>query len=166
MEDPVSASVLSELSGSGTSWIVGGHGEDNLAQETVMHAPLETAPSGAQGVARRMAQVLDKAWLPASESDTQGRVVVITGGAAAAAGGLGPVSKEVCLEALGIKSDAVDGKMLWTEARITPKDLFLAEPEFCALLYRGRGRGGGRGATIRGLAQSSCDHRNYGRGAG
>ena len=114
MESPVTAAALSELSGgSGTSWWVGGGGDSNLADEAVLHRPLDAAPDAARRVAERMVKALDGACLPASESDTTGRVVVITG---AGAGGL--VAKEPCLEALGIRREEVDGMMLWAEAHI------------------------------------------------
>ena len=117
MEDPMTASALSEVSGSGTSWVVGGGGATNLADEAVMHLPLSAAPDIARSVAERMNHALDSACLPASESDTTGRVVVITG-----AGISGLVAKEPCLEALGIQSEEVDGIMLWAEAHITSRD--------------------------------------------
>lgn len=116
MENPVSAAALSEESGSGTSWIVGGEGDENLADGAVMHRDIKDAPATAGGVARRMNLALSGAWLPASESDTQGRVVVITG-----AGSTGVPPKSGLLSALGLKHN-VDGKNLLHEAQVTPKD--------------------------------------------
>jgi hypothetical protein len=116
MENPVSAAALSEVSSSGTSWIVGGEGEENLADATVIHRDLASAPATARAIAERMSQALDSAWLPASESDTQGRVVVITG-----AGSSGVPTPGGLLSALGLK-DHVDGKVLADEAEVTPKD--------------------------------------------
>lgn len=116
MENPVSAAALSEASGSGTSWIVGGEGEENLADAAVMHKDLQNAPVAARGVAQRMSQALAGAWLPASESDTQGRVVVIVG-----AGSTGTPPKSVVLSALGLKNH-VDGKVLIDEAQLMPKN--------------------------------------------
>ena len=126
MEAPMTASALSELSGSGTSWIVGGDGWTNLADEAVVHQPLDAAPDAARSVAERMIQALDGACLPASESDTTGRVVVITG-----AGASGLVAKEPCLAALGIRSEEVDGKMLWAEAHTTSRDFSQSRNGFC-----------------------------------
>lgn len=117
MEKPVSAAALSEESGSGTSWLVGGGGEENLADGAVTHKDIKDAPPTPGGVARRMSLALASAWLPASESDTQGRVVVITG-----AGSTGvPPTRGCLLSALGLKHH-VDGKNLLNEAQVTPKD--------------------------------------------
>ena len=116
MENPISAATLSEESGSGTPWIVGGEGEENLADAAVMHRDLQHAPATARGVAQRMSQALAGARLPASESDTQGRVVVIAG-----AGSTGTPSKSALLSALGLKQH-VDGKVLLDEAQVMPKD--------------------------------------------
>lgn len=116
MENPMSAAALSEESGSGTSWIVGGAGDENLADAAITHQDLSSAPMAARDVAHRMSQALGGAWLPASESDTQGRVVVITG-----AGSSGVPAKENLLSALGLKRH-VDGKDLVHEAQVTSKD--------------------------------------------
>lgn len=78
MHQPTTAAALSELPGSGTSWI-GGAGETKLARVDVQHQPMGAAPAAAQALAERMHASLAGAWLPASESDTMGRVVVITG---------------------------------------------------------------------------------------
>ena len=81
-----------------------------------MHKDLQNAPVAARGVAQRMSQALAGAWLPASESDTQGRVVVIVG-----AGSTGTPPKSVVLSALGLKNH-VDGKVLLDEAQLMPKN--------------------------------------------
>jgi len=117
MENPMSASALSEESGSGTSWIVGGSGQENLACSTVLHRPIHEAPLVAREIAIRMQKSIDGAILPADESDTKGRVVVITG----ATKGRLP-TKDVCLQALGIKTGKVNGRILLNEAVIFEKD--------------------------------------------
>lgn len=131
MENPVSAAALSEESGSGTSWLVGGEGEENLADGAVMHRDIKDAPPSAGTVARRMSLALASAWLPASESDTRGRVVVITG-----AGSTGVPPKHSLLSALGLKHN-VDGKNLMDEAQVTPKDYVgpKASKGFCFMDY-------------------------------
>ncbi|KAL7528544.1 hypothetical protein ACHAWF_002602 [Thalassiosira exigua] len=77
MAHPTTAAELSRQSGSGTSWIVGGSGWENLAREDVHHQALDAAPDAALVVARRLHDALDGAILPGSESDSMGRVVVI-----------------------------------------------------------------------------------------
>ena len=121
----MSAARLSEESGSGTSWLVGGAGEENLASGKVEHQDLAEAPPVARQVAGRMSRALGKAWLPASESDTIGRVVVITG-----AGLAGQPTTAALLQALGLKAE-VDGRVLLTEANVTPKNFSQTSAGFC-----------------------------------
>ncbi|EOD20151.1 hypothetical protein EMIHUDRAFT_242382 [Emiliania huxleyi CCMP1516] len=116
MLGPMSAAALSEISGSGSSWMLGGASDENIADASVTHSDLAAAPDAARGVAERMSEALDGATLPASESDTVGRVVVVTG-----AGSAGQPDKEGLLAALGLKR-AVDDKVLLDEARLVAKD--------------------------------------------
>lgn len=114
----MSAATLSEWSGgSGTSWIVGGSGQENLASASVMHRPLDAAPDVAREVAERLGRALDAAILPASESDTTGRAVVITG---TGEGGL--ATPEMCIAALGLKTGEIDGIVLLDEATVSVRD--------------------------------------------
>lgn len=120
----VSAAELSEISGSGTSWIVGGAGWDNLARRDVRHASLDDdGAASANGVAkdgvalaRRLAGVLQGAALPASESDTVGRIVLFADDRTT-----GLPSIETCVAALGLKETA-DGCDLVTESTLIAKD--------------------------------------------
>ena len=125
MRGPMSAAGLSEVSGSGSSWMIGGSSDENLADAGVIHGDLDAAPAAARSVAERMDQALDGAILPASESDTTGRVVVVTG-----AGLSGAPDKAGLLAALGLKQ-AVDDKVLLDEARLTAKDYSTASSGFC-----------------------------------
>ena len=125
MRGPMSAAGLSEVSGSGSSWMIGGSSDENLADAGVIHGDLDAAPAAARSVAERMDQTLDGAILPASESDTTGRVVVVTG-----AGLSGAPDKAGLLAALGLKQ-AVDDKVLLDEARLTAKDYSTASSGFC-----------------------------------
>ena len=127
MANPTSAARLSTQSGSGTSWIIGGSSFENLAHEHIHHRELTDAPPTARDVAYRMTEALDGAILPASESDTVGRVVVITGLAMddkrlPSAGDL--------LTALGLKEE-VDGCVLLNEARVTERDFTQPNLGFC-----------------------------------
>jgi hypothetical protein len=103
MQSPMSAAALSVESGSGTSWLVGGDGEANLCSADVQHKDIATAPMVARDLATQLATALGGAWLPAAESDTRGRVVVITG---CGGSGLGAEAKEGMLHALGIQKQA------------------------------------------------------------
>ena len=125
MLGPMSAAALSEISGSGSSWMLGGASDENIADASVTHSDLAAAPAAARGVAERMSEALDGATLPASESDTVGRVVVVTG-----AGSAGQPDKEGLLAALGLKR-AVDDKVLLDEARLVAKDYSSASAGFC-----------------------------------
>ena len=130
----ISAAKLSEESGSGTSWIVGGSSSENLAKDDVIHESLgEVALSSSScavskeclDVAREMAETLQGATLPASENDTTGRVVVFVDEEAS-----GLPSIETCMNALGLKSN-VDGRDLRAEMNITAMDWSECKGGFC-----------------------------------
>uniref|UniRef100_A0A7S0C0T2 Uncharacterized protein n=1 Tax=Proboscia inermis TaxID=420281 RepID=A0A7S0C0T2_9STRA len=125
MENPTSASTLSKISGSGTSWILGGSSGINLARADVMHQELDEAPEEALMIAERMSLALEGAVLPASESDTVGRVVVVTN-----TGTNGLPSKSSLVEALGLKTE-VDGVVLLAEATIEHKSFAASTGTFC-----------------------------------
>ena len=125
MNAPMSAAQLSQLSGSGTSWIVGGASDENLADAAVVHGDMAEAPQGARDVAERLGAALGDAILPASESDTTGYAVVIAG-----SGASGLPDKAGLLAALGLKRQ-VDHVTLFDEATVTAKDYAQAERGFC-----------------------------------
>jgi len=82
-----------------------------------LHYHHSIAPSVVQELAERIDIVLDGVQLPASESDTQGRVVVITD-----AGGGSTTTAVVLLDALGLKIEAADGLILLDEDVIKMND--------------------------------------------
>jgi hypothetical protein len=125
MRDPVSAAELSQLSGGGTSWIIGGSSFENLAEAAVSHVDIAAAPEVARLIAERINTALGDAILPASESDTTGRAVVIVG-----AGSSGMPDAAALLQALGLKHE-VDGVILLEQATVTAKDYLQAEQGFC-----------------------------------
>jgi hypothetical protein len=125
MHNPLSAAELSHISGSGTSWIIGGSSDENLAEENVVHGDIAAAPHAARLVAERLSVALGDALLPASESDTTGRVVIIVG-----TGDAGIPDKVGLLAALGLKRQ-VDDVVLFDEATLEAKDYLLAQRGFC-----------------------------------
>jgi hypothetical protein len=125
MHNPLSAAELSHLSGSGTSWILGGSSDENLAEDNVIHGDITAAPHAARLVAERLSVALGDAILPASESDTTGHVVVIVG-----AGDDGLPDKSGLLAALGLKFQ-VDDVVLFDEATLEAKDYLQAHRGFC-----------------------------------
>ena len=125
MRNPVSAAELSQLSGSGTSWMVGGSSDENLAEAAVIHSDIAAAPQVARLVAERIGAALGDAKLPASESDTTGRVVVIAG-----VGDTGMPDKAGLMAALGLKRQ-VDHVVLLDKCTLAPKDYLMAERGFC-----------------------------------
>jgi hypothetical protein len=74
MSSPVSAAELSDVSGNGTPWMLGGSSDENIAEGNVMHGDIAAASQTARAVAERIAAALGHATLPAGESDTTGRV--------------------------------------------------------------------------------------------
>lgn len=124
MENAISAATLSIESGSGTSWIVGGSGQSNLAEETIMHKELSEAPEIAKESATRLIKSLQNAILPASESDTVGRVVIIEyiNKIEKIDSSNNIVTKEACFEALGLKKNDVDGISLIDEANVKERN--------------------------------------------
>jgi hypothetical protein len=125
MHAPTSAAELSRISGNGTSWVIGGSSDENLALDSVTHGDLAAAPPAARHVAERLGAALGDAILPASESDTTGRAVVIVG-----TGDSGLPEKADLLEALGLK-EHVDHVMLSDEATLVLKNYMQAEMGFC-----------------------------------
>lgn len=125
MHNPVSAAQLSELSGSGTPWILGGASFENLADDSVMHGDMAAAPPAARAVAERLRVALGDATLPAGDSDTTGHVVVIVGAGASAL-----PEAAALLTALGLKRQ-VDHVTLFNEATVIAKDYGRAESGFC-----------------------------------
>jgi hypothetical protein len=128
-DGPISASKLSEKSGSGTSWLVGGGSSfENLANENIVHESFDRSSidpsflcsSNAEeciDIAQRMNDSIKGATLPASESDTIGMVVIITCDTSTT----GLPTIETCVNALGLKSN-VNGYNLIAESTITAKD--------------------------------------------
>jgi hypothetical protein len=123
-DGPISASKLSEKSGSGTSWLVGGSSFENLANDNVIHESFDkinpSLCSDAEeciDIAQRMNDSIKGATLPASESDTIGRIVIITCDTSTT----GLPTIETCVNALGLKSN-VNGYDLIAESTITAKD--------------------------------------------
>jgi len=119
-----------------STWAGAGMSDENLAKETVFYESLEEAESNQDSVdnlgeytltlARSLADTLDGATLPASESDVIGRIVIFADGKTA-----GLPSKEACVEALGLKG-TVNGFDLSAESTLTAKDWFEhAEVGFC-----------------------------------
>lgn len=126
-DGPISASKLSEKSGSGTSWIVGGSSFGNLAVDNKVHESIDKIPSTPSSIecidiAHKMINTLKGARLPASESDTIGKIVVITNGTIVGGSSGRPPSIKMCVNALGLKGN-VDGWDLLAESTIdTTKD--------------------------------------------
>lgn len=121
--DSLSAAELSRRSGSGTSWIIGGDSFENLAKEDDIHLPLHrAAPGAARDLARRLHDALDGAILPGSESDSMGRVVLITSERCHWANDERLPPKVALLRALGLKEE-VDGINLLDEATLSPEDV-------------------------------------------
>jgi hypothetical protein len=123
-DGPISASKLSEKSGSGTSWLVGGSSFENLANDNVIHESFDkinpSLCSDAEeciDIVQKMNDSIKGATLPASESDTIGRIVIIT--CETTTTGLPTI--ETCVDALGLKSN-VSGYNLIAESTITSKD--------------------------------------------
>lgn len=100
------------------SWIVGrGREKINIAGTGVMQKNTQDDPAVARGVVQHMgAAWLAYAYPPASESDTAGRVAIVTG---AFSTGLSP--KSGLLSTLGLKH-SVDGIVLLDEAPLEPQD--------------------------------------------
>ena len=139
---PILASKLSEISGSGLSWMIGGSSSENLATDQIMHGAISSTSSSVPilgdttrigdnsststrsiDTAQRLIGALDGATLPAGESDTVGRIVIIccdhdhdndTSSS-------GPPSINTCMKALGLKM-IVDGIKLREESTMTKKD--------------------------------------------
>lgn len=126
MYNPTNAADLSEMSSGGSGWMIGGESNDNIANSAVIHNDIAHAPGIMQS--RQIAQCIHEkligVTLPASESDTNGHVVVIAGIECTNndndQNSMLP-SKADLLKALGIK-DKVDGITLLNEATLTPKD--------------------------------------------
>uniref|UniRef100_A0A7S4ALK0 Uncharacterized protein n=1 Tax=Pseudo-nitzschia australis TaxID=44445 RepID=A0A7S4ALK0_9STRA len=120
----ISAAKLSELSGSGTSWIVGGSSFENLARDDVRLESLGGDSASAiiskecLDIARTMVDTLQGATLPASESDTVGRIVVFADEGDETTG---IPSVETCATALGLKPTA-GGCDLRAESFVDAKD--------------------------------------------
>ncbi len=124
MHEPMSAAALSEASG----WHAGG---TNIAFDTVIHRDMAEAPPAARTTAERISKALDGATLPASESDTVGRAVVIVG-----AGNVGLPDKAALLAALGLKNQVVHEAFnevvnLLQEANLTPRNYAQYTAGFC-----------------------------------
>ena len=80
---PYDACELALDSGGGLGWFVGGEGANNMCAQPpgdppVVHLPLAECPAGdGKNLAEQLSALVDRVTLPASESDTTGRVVVI-----------------------------------------------------------------------------------------
>lgn len=117
----ISAAAYSD---SCTTWAGAGLSDENLAKETVFYESLAEADSKAVDalgeyaltLAGSLADTLDEAILPASESDVVGRVVIFADGKTS-----GVPSKEACLEALGLK-EIVNGFDLLDESTLESVD--------------------------------------------
>ena len=122
MANPLSAAELSRQSGSGTSWMIGGSSSENLCIEGHDHRSLDEAPPGpALDIARRIDAALDGAILPASESDTLGRVVLVECDGSSFDEDL--PSKRTLLDALGMKRTVSDRINLHDEATLETVNL-------------------------------------------
>eukprot|EP00536_Pseudo-nitzschia_multiseries_P003605 jgi/Psemu1/302051/fgenesh1_kg.56_\ len=124
-DEPVSAAKLSEISvGDGTSWMFGRLGFENLARDDVLLEPLEgarestTVSKECWNVARAMADTLQQAMLPASETDTTGRIVLFVDETGETTG---IPSVETCANALGLKPTA-EGRDLRAESTVFATD--------------------------------------------
>eukprot|EP00930_Biecheleria_cincta_P058498 TRINITY_DN44322_c0_g1_i1.p1 TRINITY_DN44322_c0_g1~~TRINITY_DN44322_c0_g1_i1.p1 ORF type:complete len:435 (-),score=95.61 TRINITY_DN44322_c0_g1_i1:119-1396(-) len=111
--EPMSAQALSKKSGGCDGWCVGGGSMENLCQPNVTHKGMSSVTAGAKKVAERMHKALADATLPASESDTTGRVIVISSP--------GEDVKDACLKALAIQKEVGDTN-IWELAEVTGKD--------------------------------------------
>jgi hypothetical protein len=157
MRCPLSAAELSQVSGSGTPWIVGGFSQENLADDAVIHSDMAAAPSVARDVAERMCSTLRDSILPAGDSDTTGRVVVIVG---AGVSGVPDVSS--LLTALGLKRQ-VEHIVLADVAMLATRDYHSQVAGFCfpnGTLQGGAGSDDARQiqATTALMAASLTDH--------
>eukprot|EP00533_Pseudo-nitzschia_delicatissima_P013042 CAMPEP_0197275694 /NCGR_PEP_ID=MMETSP1432-20130617/14244_1 /TAXON_ID=44447 /ORGANISM="Pseudo-nitzschia delicatissima, Strain UNC1205" /LENGTH=215 /DNA_ID=CAMNT_0042741623 /DNA_START=63 /DNA_END=710 /DNA_ORIENTATION=- len=123
--DRVKADKLSEVSAGWIGWMIGGDNTENLAKESVWHESLENArasPGHSIGkesfaIAMNLAQTLGHATLPASESDTTGRIIVFSDDES----NTGLPSVQACVDALGLKR-TIGGIDLLAESSVTPKD--------------------------------------------
>lgn len=97
MSSPVSAAELSDVSGNGTPWMLGGSSDENIAEGNVMHGDIAAAPQTARVVAERIAAALGNATLPAGDSDTTGRVAQ-------------PISRYDCLTATQVELSSSPGR--------------------------------------------------------
>jgi hypothetical protein len=125
VRQPTTVAELSTVSGNGTSWIIGGSSDENLALDSVTHNDMAGAPEAARQVAERLCDALGDAVLPAGESDSTGRAVAIAG-----AGNAGRPVEADLLEALGLKA-RVDHVVLSDEARVLDRNYMQAEMGFC-----------------------------------
>ena len=102
--------------------MIGGSSSENLCIEGHNHRSLDEAPPGpALDIARKIEAALDGAILPASESDTLGRVVLIECNGSSFDENL--PSKRTLLDALGIKRTVSDRIILHEEATLETVDL-------------------------------------------
>lgn len=123
--DRIKAEKLSEVSGGWIGWIIGGGNTENLAKESVWHESLENARASLNhsigeesfSFALKLADTLGHATLPASESDTIGRVVVFSDNES----NEGLPSIQACIDALGLKR-TIDGINIVSESSVTSKD--------------------------------------------
>lgn len=84
--------------------------EESIVDEDLQHKALKDAPKAAKEVAQKLQKALNKANLPAGESDCKGEVIVIANP--------GDDTKEACLTALGIKKTAGETEV-WEVAQLT-----------------------------------------------
>mmetsp|Transcript_2654 Transcript_2654/g.6342 ORF Transcript_2654/g.6342 Transcript_2654/m.6342 type:complete len:214 (-) Transcript_2654:147-788(-) len=123
--DRIKADKLSEVSAGWIGWMIGGDNIENLAKESVWHESLENvrASSGhcigeeSFAFAMNLAETLGHATLPASESDTTGRIIVFSDDES----NTGLPSVKACVDALGLKR-TIGGIDLVAESSVTPKD--------------------------------------------
>ena len=99
MGSPVCAAELSDISGNGTPWMLGGSSDENIAEGNVMHGDIAAAPQAARVVAERIAAALGHATLPAGDSDTTGRVAQ-------------PISRNDCLTTMQAELSSSPGKVV------------------------------------------------------
>lgn len=137
---PILASKLSEISGSGLSWMIGGSSSENLATDQIMHGAIPSTSSSVPilgtttrisdnsststrsiDTAQRLIGALDGATVPAGESDTVGRIVIICCDHDHDTSSSGPPSVNTCMKALGLKM-TVDRIKLREESTMTKKD--------------------------------------------
>jgi len=122
----IPADTLSQASG---GWTVGGREyETDLAREDIWHESLEnielSSPDassiGEEALlcAMNLTDALGHATLPASESDTTGRVVLFLDNKY----NEGIVSANLCIAALGLKEAPCEGVDLVTESTVSPRD--------------------------------------------